>query len=270
MSYTNFSYFATISADNKFKALYICMSALAHRLLRAYPPLIRFFYRSLMNLIIGIADRLLLGKNYGSSLRRLKHTLPDLPYDYGALEPVVSAEIMQVHHGKHHAAYVNALNLAEEKVKEALAKGNMQAAVAGTKLMNFNAGGHINHSFFWEGLTAVKDSGEPNSELMAAIKKDFGSLEAMKERLSAKTIAIQGSGWGWLAYDKEMKRLQLACCPNQDLLEPTTGLIPLFCIDVWEHAYYLQYKNIRPDFVKAVWKIANWKIISDRYIKAKR
>ncbi|CAG9531115.1 unnamed protein product [Cercopithifilaria johnstoni] len=223
----------------------------------------------LMNLIIGVADRILVGKNYGFNLRQLKHTLPDLPYDYGALEPIVSAEIMKVHHGKHHAAYVNALNQAEEKVKEALAKGDTQAVVAGTKLMNFNAGGHINHSMFWEGLTAIKDSGEPDSELMTAIKKDFGCLETMKDKLSAKTIAIQGSGWGWLAYDKEMKRLQLACCPNQDLLQPTTGLIPLFCIDVWEHAYYLQYKNVRPDFVKAIWKIANWKLISDRYVKAK-
>ncbi|VDP17373.1 unnamed protein product [Onchocerca flexuosa] len=161
--------------------------------------------------------------SYGLNIQRLKHVLPDLPYDYGALEPVLSAEIMQVHHGKHHAAYVNALNQAEEKVKEALAKGDTQAAVAGTKLMNFNTGGHINHTLFWEGLTAVKDSGEPNSELMTAIKKDFGSLETMIDKLNAKTIAIQGSGWGWLAYDKEMKRLQLACCPNQDLLEPTTG-----------------------------------------------
>ncbi|VDK85049.1 unnamed protein product [Onchocerca ochengi] len=223
----------------------------------------------LMNLIIGVAGRLLVGKNYCLNTQRLKHVLPDLPYDYGALEPILSAEIMQVHHGKHHAAYVNALNQAEEKVKEALAKGDTQAAVAGTKLMNFNTGGHINHTLFWEGLTAVKNSGEPNSELMTAIKKDFGSLETMIDKLNAKTIAIQGSGWGWLAYDKEMKRLQLACCPNQDLLEPTTGLIPLFCIDVWEHAYYLQYKNLRPDFVKAIWKIANWKIISDRYIKAR-
>ncbi|VDN06914.1 unnamed protein product [Thelazia callipaeda] len=203
-----------------------------------------------------------------STCRRLKHTLPDLMYDYGALEPVISAEIMQVHHGKHHAAYVNGLNQAEEKVKEALAKGRIQEAVVGTKLMNFNAGGHINHTLFWEGLTTVKDSGEPSAELMAAVKKDFGSLEAMKDKLSAKTIAIQGSGWGWLAYDKEMKRLQLVCCANQDLLEQTTGLSPLFCIDVWEHAYYLQYKNVRPDFVKAIWKIANWKTISDRFAKA--
>ncbi|KAK6106159.1 Superoxide dismutase [Mn] 1 mitochondrial [Brugia pahangi] len=237
--------------------------------LHVYSSLITSFYRLLMNLIIGVAGRLLVSKNYGLNLRQLKHTLPDLPYDYGALEPILSAEIMKVHHGKHHVAYVNALNQAEEKVKEALAKRDVQAVVAATKLMNFNAGGHINHTLFWEGLTTVKDSGEPNSELMSAIKKDFGSLEMMKDKLSAKTIAIQGSGWGWLAYDKEMKRLQLACCPNQDILQSTTGLIPLFCIDVWEHAYYLQYKNVRPDFVKAIWKIANWKVISDRYVKAK-
>ena len=103
---------------------------------------------------------------------------------------------------------------------------------------------------------------------MAAIQSDFGSLDNLKEKLSASTVAVQGSGWGWLGYNKAAKKLQIATCANQDPLEATTGLVPLFGIDVWEHAYYLQYKNVRPDYVKAIWPIANWNDISARFAKA--
>ncbi|KAL6486393.1 hypothetical protein MHYP_G00057850 [Metynnis hypsauchen] len=161
---------------------------------------------------------------------RLKHTLPDLPYDYGALEPHVCAEIMQLHHSKHHATYVNNLNVAEEKYHEALAKG----------------------------------------ELMEAVKRDFGSFQNLKEKMSAATIAVQGSGWGWLGFDKESRRLRIAACANQDPLQGTTGLIPLLGIDVWEHAYYLQYKNVRPDYVKAIWNIVNWENVNERFQVAKK
>lgn len=200
---------------------------------------------------------------------RSKHTLPDLPYDYGALEPVISAEILQVHHGKHHATYVNNLNIAEEKLAEAQAKGDGVAAVAAASMLRFNAGGHINHSIFWKNLAPQSKCGEPSDELKKAIERDFGSIENMKTQLSAMTVAVQGSGWGWLGYNRQTSRLQLATTFNQDLLEPTAGLVPLFTIDVWEHAYYLQYKNMRPDFVKAIWNIANWKDISDNFAKAK-
>ena len=103
---------------------------------------------------------------------------------------------------------------------------------------------------------------------MAAIQRDFGSLDALKEKLSASTVAVQGSGWGWLGFNKASKKLQIAACANQDPLEATTGLVPLFGIDVWEHAYYLQYKNVRPDYVKAIWQVANWKDISQRFANA--
>ncbi|CAJ0594121.1 unnamed protein product [Cylicocyclus nassatus] len=204
----------------------------------------------------------------GLSLLRAKHTLPDLPYDYNALEPVIISEIMQLHHQKHHATYVNNLNIAEEKTHEALSKGNIKEAIALQGALKFNGGGHINHSIFWTNLANPKDAGEPSSELMAAIKRDFGSLEKMQEMLSTVTIAVQGSGWGWLGYCPKSKKLKIATCPNQDPLEPTTGLVPLFGIDVWEHAYYLQYKNVRPDYVKAIWKVANWKNVSERFSKA--
>jgi len=201
---------------------------------------------------------------------RPKHTLPDLGYDFNALEPYISADIMKIHYEKHHATYVNNLNVALEKLAEATAKGDVSAAVALGPALRFNGGGHINHSIFWKNLTAKSKSGEPTGELKSAIDQEFGSLENLKTQMSGSTVAVQGSGWGWLGYNKQTKRLQLATCANQDPLEATTGLVPLFGIDVWEHAYYLQYKNVRPDYVKAIWSVANWADIAQRFANAKK
>ncbi|KAL1284763.1 Superoxide dismutase [Trichinella pseudospiralis] len=180
---------------------------------------------------------------------RKKHTLPDLPYDFGALEPYISAEIMRLHHQKHHATYVNNLNIAEEKHKEALAKKDTTAAIALQPALRFNGGGHINHSIFWKNL-APKSGGMPIG------------------KLAQRLPTISGSGWAWLGYDANMKRLQIATCANQDPLQATTGLIPLLGIDVWEHAYYLQYKNVRGDYVKAIWEVINWNDVQQRYADA--
>merc|ERR1711874_362570 len=199
-----------------------------------------------------------------------KATLPDLSYDYNALEPVISAEIMQLHHSKHHQTYVNNYNVAEEKLAEAVSKGDASTVIGLQGALKFNGGGHINHSIFWQNLCPVSQSGEPSSELMAAINKDFGSLENLQTKLSASTVAVQGSGWGWLGYNKAEKKLQIATCANQDPLEASTGLVPLFGIDVWEHAYYLQYKNVRPDYVKAIWEVANWNDVAARLAAAQK
>ncbi|XP_017487586.1 PREDICTED: superoxide dismutase [Mn] 1, mitochondrial-like, partial [Rhagoletis zephyria] len=198
---------------------------------------------------------------------RGKATLPDLPYDYNALEPVISAEIMQLHHSKHHQAYVNNLNVSLEKLEEAKSKNDTKTIIQLEPAIRFNGGGHINHSIFWQNLSA--NGGEPSAELLAAIKADFGSLENMKAKVSALAIAVQGSGWAWLGVCPQSGRLRAVACPNQDPLEATTGLVPLFGIDVWEHAYYLQYKNVRPDYVNAIWKVANWKDVSARYQSGK-
>ncbi|ELU11436.1 hypothetical protein CAPTEDRAFT_152709 [Capitella teleta] len=200
---------------------------------------------------------------------RLKHTLPDLPYDYNALEPTISADIMQLHHSKHHATYVNNLNVAEEKLAEARATGDVSTEIALGSALIFNGGGHINHSIFWQNLSP-NGGGEPTGELMSAIQRDFGSFENMKKTLSASTVAVQGSGWGWLGYNKAAGKLQIATCANQDPLEATKGLVPMFGIDVWEHAYYLQYKNVRPDYVNAIWNVANWADITERFNKARQ
>jgi len=193
----------------------------------------------------------------------LRYTLPELDYAYDALEPVISAEIMELHHSKHHAGYVRKLNAAQEKLEEALANGDLAAAVKLLAAIKFNGGGHINHSIFWKNMIPG-GSGEPTGELADLINRDFGSFDHMKANLSASTTAVQGSGWGWLGYKKEAKRLEVATCMNQDPLEATTGLVPLFGIDVWEHAYYLQYKNARKDYVTAIYDVANWNDVSDR------
>jgi len=194
---------------------------------------------------------------------RKAHTLPDLPYDYNGLEPVISAEIMQLHHSKHHATYVNNLNVAEEKLADAVAKNDVSTVIGLHGALKFNGGGHLNHSIFWQNL-CPGGSGDPSGPLADAINRDFGSFAAMKEKLSASTVAVQGSGWGWLGYNKASGKLQIATCANQDPLEATTGLVPLFGIDVWEHAYYLQYKNVRPDYVKAIYEVANWNDVGAR------
>lgn len=209
------------------------------------------------------------GRRLGSLIAtgvRQKHTLPELPYEYNALEPVISREIMTLHHTKHHATYVNNLNAAEETLKQAQAKGDVTAEISIAPALRFNGGGHINHTIFWQTLSPK--SSKASEQLSKAIETDFGSWENMKNQLATASVGIQGSGWGWLGYNKQMKRTQIATCLNQDPLEATTGLIPLFGIDVWEHAYYLQYKNVRADYVKAIFEIANWEDISQRYAKA--
>ncbi|XP_032881302.1 superoxide dismutase [Mn], mitochondrial isoform X3 [Amblyraja radiata] len=170
---------------------------------------------------------------------------------------------MQLHHSKHHATYVNNLNTTEEKYAESLAKGDVTAQVALQPALRFNGGGHINHSIFWTNLSP-SGGGEPTGELMQMIKRDFGSFEKLKEMMSTMSVGVQGSGWGWLGYKKDSGRLQLAACPNQDPLQGTTGLHPLLGIDVWEHAYYLQYKNVRGDYLKAIWNIINWENVEER------
>ncbi|XP_054719339.1 superoxide dismutase [Mn], mitochondrial-like [Uloborus diversus] len=150
-----------------------------------------------------------------------KHTLPDLSYDYGALEPTISAEIMQLHHSKHHAAYVNNLNIAEEKLAEATAKGDTATAISLGPALKFNGGGHINHSIFWNNLSPK--GGEPQGDLLEAIKKDFKSLENLQNLLSTAAVGVQGSGWAWLGFHPVSRTLQIATCANQDPLQPTTG-----------------------------------------------
>jgi len=199
--------------------------------------------------------------------------LPGLPYDYGALEPVVSGEIMELHHKKHHAAYVNNLNSALDKYHIAESKGDLAQMIALQPSIKFNGGGHVNHSMFWNNLAPMKNGGgqppSPGTELAVCIKDQFGSLEALISKFNGTTAAIQGSGWGWLGYEAQTDKLVIGTTSNQDPCS-TLGLVPLLGIDVWEHAYYLQYKNARPDYLQAIWKIINWTDVTERFSAAKK
>lgn len=199
-----------------------------------------------------------------------KYELPQMPYDFGALDPVISGQIMELHYTKHHAAYVNNLNAALEKYAEAEQKQDVAAMIALQSSIKFNGGGHVNHSIFWTNLAPTsKGGGEaPQGELLQALQARFGSLDLFIEKMSSMTVAIQGSGWGWLGFDSSKKELVITTCSNQDPLS-TQGYIPLLGIDVWEHAYYLQYKNVRAEYVKNIWKVINWKNVEERFLKAK-
>ena len=200
-----------------------------------------------------------------------KYELPQLPYDFSALEPVISGQIMELHYTKHHQTYVNKLNEALEKYHEAEKKKEIAEMIALQSAIKFNGGGHVNHSIFWTNLAPTSKGGgeHPKGELAKAIKENFGSLDKLIEKLSDKSVAIQGSGWGWLGYDKSKSELVITTCSNQDPLS-TLGYVPLLGIDVWEHAYYLQYKNVRADYVKNIWKIINWHNVEERFLKASK
>ena len=194
-------------------------------------------------------------------------TLPPLPYAKNALAPHISEETLEFHHGKHHNAYVTNLN----KALEAQATADLEQQIELQAAIRFNGGGHINHSIFWTNLAPIgKGGGEfISGELADALEKRWGSLDAFIQLFNAQAASLQGSGWCWLAYNKKGSQLVLHNCANQDPLWATTGLIPLLGVDVWEHAYYLQYKNARVDYLKNIWKVVNWTNVAERYKSAR-
>jgi len=191
------------------------------------------------------------------------HTLPDLPYAYNALEPHICEEIMTLHHKKHHQTYVNGLNAAEASYAAASPRARIQLQSA----LKFNGGGHINHSLFWKNLTPANSPQAKlkDGPLKTLIDRDFGGLENLKKELNALTASIQGSGWGWLGYDTHKKRLVIETTANQD---PLLVAVPLIGIDIWEHAFYIQYKNVKPDYLAAIWHIFNWEEAEKRLAEA--
>lgn len=195
--------------------------------------------------------------------------LGDLPYAYDALEPIIDKEIMLLHHTKHHKAYVDNLNAALKQMKECSDQGNMRGLADAQRVAYFNAGGNFNHNFFWETLSPQKENGGKiiSSAFMTTLETQFGSLQNFIEAFNKETAAIQGSGWGWLVFDKQTKHLAIVTTINQEPPRPATA-IPLLGVDVWEHAYYLQYKNARAEYLKSIWGVMNWKKISERFDQA--
>ncbi|WP_028707901.1 superoxide dismutase [Propionicicella superfundia] len=195
------------------------------------------------------------------------YTLPDLDYDYGALAPHIAPEIMQLHHDKHHAAYVAGANTALEKLEEARATGDFGAVPKLEKDLAFNLGGHINHSVFWKNMSP-DGGGEPTGELAAAIDEYFGSFAGFKGHFAATANSIQGSGWALLVWDTLGGRLNINQLYDQQGNVPV-GQLPVLQLDMWEHAFYLQYKNVKADYVNAWWNVVNWADVTERFTKAK-
>lgn len=196
-----------------------------------------------------------------------KFTLPDLPYDYAALEPHISAQIMQLHHDKHHNTYVTGANTALEKMEEARANGDAAGAAKLYKDLQFNLGGHINHSIFWKNLSP-EGGDKPTGELAAAIDEFFGSFDAFRDQFTAVATTIQGSGWAILAYEPIAGNLVIEQMYDQQNGVPV-ATIPLLQLDMWEHAFYLDYQNVKADYVKAFWNIVNWADVTERFEKAR-
>lgn len=196
-----------------------------------------------------------------------KYVLPELPYAYDALEPHISAEIMELHHSKHHQNYVNGANAALEKLEAARKDGSIAAVVTAlSKDLAFNLGGHTNHSLFWENL-GPNGGGKPTGALAAAIDADFGSFEEFQKHFAAAALGLQGSGWAVLAYDKIGERLVIEQMTDQQG-NLSIDLVPLLLLDMWEHAFYLQYKNVKADYVAALWNVFNWDEVAARYAAA--
>lgn len=194
------------------------------------------------------------------------YTLPDLPYDYSALEPHISGRTMQLHHDKHHQAYVTGANTALEQLEEARDKGDFANVNKLEKDLAFNLGGHLNHSVFWKNLSP-DGGGKPEGELAAAIDEHFGSFEQFQAHFTATALGVQGSGWAILAWDPVGKKPVVFQLFDQQANAPL-GVTPLLQLDVWEHAYYLDYQNVRADYVKAFWNIANWADVAERFAAA--
>ncbi|MCW4384395.1 superoxide dismutase [Salinibacterium sp. SYSU T00001] len=191
-----------------------------------------------------------------------EYTLPDLPYDYAALEPSISGTIMELHHSKHHQAYVTGANTALAQLAEARDKGDLANVNKLEKDLAFNLGGHVNHSVFWTNMSP--DGGDkPEGELASAIDDHFGSFEKFQAHFTATALGVQGSGWAVLAWDSIGQRLIIEQLFDQQS-NAALGTVPLLMLDVWEHAYYIDYKNVRADYVKAFWNIVNWQNVQQR------
>ncbi len=195
------------------------------------------------------------------------YTLPDLPYDYAALEPAITGEILELHHAKHHAAYVKGANDTLERLAEARDKEQYGGLVGLQKTFAFNLSGHVLHSIFWDNLSP--DGGDrPDGELAAAINEHFGTFEAFQKQLTTATSTVQGSGWGVLAWEPLGRRLivEQVYDHHGNIGMNTT---PLLVFDAWEHAYYLQYRNVRPDYVEKLWTLVNWTDVKARFDAAR-
>ena len=196
-----------------------------------------------------------------------EYTLPALAYDYSALAPSISGTIMELHHSKHHQAYVTGANTALAQLAEARDSGTLTYVNKLEKDLAFNLGGHVNHSIFWTNLSP--DGGDkPTGDLASAIDDNFGSFDKFQAHFTAAALGVQGSGWAALVWDSIGQKLIIQQFFDQQS-NFAAGTVPVLLLDVWEHAYYLDYRNVRADYVKAFWNIANWENVQLRFEAAR-
>ncbi len=197
-----------------------------------------------------------------------KYVLPELSYDYGALEPNISGRIMELHHDKHHLAYVNGANSALDALADARDKNDLTMVNKFQKDLAFNLAGHVNHTVFWKNMSP-EGGDKPVGELAAAIDEFFGSFDAFRAHFTASALGIQGSGWSILVWDILGQKLIIEqLYDHQGNL--AVGSIPLLMLDMWEHAFYLDYQNVKPEYVKAFWNIVNWADVQARFDEASK
>jgi len=197
-----------------------------------------------------------------------RYVLPELDYDYGALEPHISGRIMELHHSKHHKTYVDGANAALEQLQEARSKGHFESVGQLERTLAFNASGHVLHSLFWRNL-APNAGGRPNGELGEAIDRQFGGFHAFKQQLTKTAATIMGSGWAALVWDTLSEQL-LVTQIHDHQSSTIQGSVPLLVLDAWEHAYYLQYQNEKAKFFDAVWNVWNWEDVAQRFQAGRR
>lgn len=197
-----------------------------------------------------------------------KYTLPDLPYDYAALEPHVSGAIMELHHDRHHKAYVDGANATLEQLEAARDEGNLERVGALERALAFHVSGHVLHSLFWQNLSP-KGGGEPRGELLEGIERDFGDYGAFRRQMTQTAATVMGSGWAALVWEPLGGRLvTLQLHDHQS--STVQGALPLLVFDAWEHAYYLQYRNEKARFFEALWNVVNWDDVAQRHVNARQ
>jgi Fe-Mn family superoxide dismutase len=197
-----------------------------------------------------------------------RYVLPDLEYDFGALEPHISGRIMELHHGKHHRTYVDGANKVLGELEETRKRGNFDGVGALERTLAFNVSGHVLHSIFWRNL-APKAGGRPTGELAQAIERQFGTFDAFKQQLTKTAATIMGSGWAALVWDTLSAQL-LVTQIHDHQSSTIQGAVPLLVLDAWEHAYYLQYQTDKAKYFEAVWNVWNWSDVAQRFADARR
>jgi Fe-Mn family superoxide dismutase len=197
-----------------------------------------------------------------------EYTLPPLPYAYDALEPHIDAQTLKLHHDKHHQGYVDGANQAQQKLAQLRDAGDFALVDYWEHKLAFHTSGHLLHSLFWANMAPPGKGGKPSANLSTELKRAFGGVEKMKQQLSAAAKTVEGSGWGILGWDRFSQSLSILQCENHQK-QATWSTVPILVVDVWEHAYYLQYQNRRADFIQAWHNLVNWEDVSARYEQAR-